>query len=86
MADFELSKWIPENQRLFSSTQLEDLLTPRIDKTSPRTLEDIGIRPQSVLGEGDYKNYVHWRNDLRNSLPGAGGGGGAKLPPINTGH
>ncbi|HUX22341.1 MAG TPA: hypothetical protein VMW69_13950 [Spirochaetia bacterium] len=59
---FDLDEFLNRNTGLLSSTQWEKYLTsaPR-----PIWLEDIGLKPEQVLGEGDYKNYLYEKNKIR---------------------
>ena len=53
---FSFKKFRKYNLKLFISAQHEDFISGR---KKARWLEDTGIRPGGVLGEGDYKNYKH---------------------------
>jgi hypothetical protein len=58
---FDLDDFLKQNPNLLSSTQREKYLSS-LEK--PKWLEDVGIKPESVLREGDYKNYLYERSRL----------------------
>ncbi len=61
---FDLDEFLRNNRSVLSSLQWEKYLTTPINKEKPRWLEDIGIKPESVLGEADFKNYLNERNRI----------------------
>ena len=61
MSHFKLATFIEENPNLFSSTFHEDYAAKKNMTNAPKYLEDVGIRPASVLGEGSFKNYAYER-------------------------
>lgn len=65
MSEFDLQKWVKANIKNLPDSVSEKVLNPRIGTSPPKTLEGIGIRPESALGEGDFKNYMYWRNRFK---------------------
>jgi hypothetical protein len=61
MTPFKLTEFVSEKPHLFSSTFHEDFTAKKNSSNTPRWLEDVGIRPASVLGEGSFKNYAYER-------------------------
>ncbi len=52
---FDPIEFVREHPLLFSSITHEKLASG----WKPKSLEELGVRPEKVLGEGDYKNHLY---------------------------
>ncbi len=81
----KIENFIKENSTLFPSTFHEDFLAKKHLGNAPKWLEDVGIKPHSVLGEGSFKTYHYeraasWSRPSLSSSNSASGLGPAPLP------
>ena len=72
MPNFKLAEFIKENPHLFSSTFHEDYTVKKNMTNAPKWLEDVGIHPAAVLGEGSFKNYAYERANAWHQPPPLG--------------
>jgi hypothetical protein len=55
---FNLEEFLKDNPYVLNSVQLEKYHS---SNPKPVRLEQIGLKPESVLGQGDYLNYKYER-------------------------
>ncbi len=55
---FDLDEFLKDRPLILGSTELENY---KAANPKPIWLEDVGLKPERVLGEGDYKNYKYQR-------------------------
>lgn len=72
MSKFNLEEFIHQNPLRFSSTFHENFAARKNTASAPRWLEDVGISPSSVLGEGSFKNYLYERANAWHEPPPLG--------------
>ncbi len=56
---FELDKFLKRNTYLLSTIEWENYMTTPVTLPKSKYLEDVGLDPARVLGEGAYKNYFY---------------------------
>ena len=64
---FNLDDFLKRNNGLLNSTQWEEYHSA---PQKPKWLEDVGLNPADVLGQGDYKNYVYDKAKYTPERPG----------------